>query len=193
MIIRSLPAGPSRSRPTLIIVRSHCSPMCVRITVSASMALAMRLPFRAPLVPPVRKSRSTASPASRMHCCSSSSEPARVLPGLVRRVPGRDRPLRLVEVAVGAFQQRCLGDVDEADRLAEMVLVLVDMAAQDERRDVERACSAAPPRTRRSRRGRRRRRSRRARRRGARKTARVERVLVGAASRATARGSCRRR
>ena len=35
------PAGsPSRSRPTFVIVRSHCRPMCVRITVSASMALA---------------------------------------------------------------------------------------------------------------------------------------------------------
>ena len=35
-------------------------------------------------------------------------------------------------------EQRGLGDVDEADRLAEMVLVLVDVPAQRERRDVER-------------------------------------------------------
>ena len=62
---------PSRIRPTFVIVRSHCSPMCVRSTVSASIAFAIGLPLRAPLVPPVRNSRSTASPASLMHCCSS--------------------------------------------------------------------------------------------------------------------------
>ena len=94
---------PIRRRPTFSIVRSHCRPMCVRMTVSESIALPRALCAFAPLVPDVRNVRSTASPASGTASCSNSSSRRLSslfwstvgLPGSAARLPARGNDQRL--------------------------------------------------------------------------------------------------
>ena len=116
--------------------------MCVRITVSASIALADAAPVPC-AARPAGAEEHVGGPAGEPDALLfEQHEPPCFLP--------RPRPTgwpdssarrRLFHVALRPLEQRRLGDVDEADRLAEVVLVLVDLAAEHERRDVERLVS----------------------------------------------------
>ena len=64
-------------------------------------------------------------------------QPPRLLVVVVDRLVGLVRARRLVHVPVGPLEQRRLREVDQPDGAPQVVLVLVDLAAQDERRDVE--------------------------------------------------------
>jgi hypothetical protein len=113
---------PIRRRPTFSIVRSQCRPMCVRMTVSESIALPRALCAFAPLVPDVRNVRSTASPASGTASCSNSS--SRRLSSLFWSTVGLPgsaaRCLR--EVTINGFEQPSLRQIDQASRTAQVML-----------------------------------------------------------------------